>query len=333
MKSKLHFLLLFVIGYLSYAQNAISSITAPNQVALNTNASVTINYVADVAGTYQFQVFPKNPDNSPNFAAGGTNIYAGGTLPAAPSGGVFTSLPSDLYVNPSTEVLGDYVWFIKMTVGGTDYYPPTNKLVSIVNTISNVPTNGITSATSPSQIAINSHASVTINYVANVAGTYEFQVYPKNPDNTINFSGGGTTIYAGGTLPAAPSGGIFTSNPTDLFVANTIALGDYIWFIKIVLEGTDYVAPTNQLVSVVTSLNVNTYLINSSEMFINYTRKSLELSAVNTTSKSANIYSLTGEKVLSISKLDTKHSIDLARLTSGMYVLVTNDNRILKFVL
>jgi hypothetical protein len=332
MKSKLLILLFFVVARTSLAQNEITSITAPSQVALNTNASVTINYVANVSGTYQFQVFPKNPDNSPNFAAGGTGIFAGGTLPAAPSGGVFTSSPTDLFV-ANSETLGDYVWFIKITVGGVDYFPSTNQLVSIVNTI-NQPSNAITSVNAPGQVAINTNASVTINYVANAEGTYQFQVFPKNTDNSINFAAGGTTIFAGGTLPIATSGGVFTSNPTDLFVdSNTVTVGNYIWFIKITVASVDYFAPMNPLVSVVTTLSANSFLIDSKEMFVNHKLKSLEINTTNLASESAIIYDITGKRVQNLIKLKETKFVDLSNLHRGIYILVTNDNRKLKFIL
>ena len=71
----------------------------------------------------------------PDFALGGTSIYAGGTLPAAPTGGSFTSSSTDLYCTPSF-ALGDYVWFIKINVGGgSDITPATYPLVSVVQTL------------------------------------------------------------------------------------------------------------------------------------------------------------------------------------------------------
>lgn len=193
--------------------------------------------------------------------------------------------------------------------------------------------NGISSFTAPSQAALNTNASVTINYNADVEGQYQFQVFPKNPDNSINFGAGGTSIFAGGILPAAPTGGVFTSSPTDLYVAPNFMLGDYIWFIKITVGGVDYFTASNQLVSIVATLSTNSFSIDSNELFINHKLKSLEINNIKLGSKSASIYDITGKKALDSIKLNDNTSVDISNLQTGVYVLVTNDNRRLKFVL
>lgn len=193
--------------------------------------------------------------------------------------------------------------------------------------------NGIASFTAPVEALRNSNASVTINYTANVAGQYQFQVFPKNADNSINFGAGGTSIFAGGVLPAAPTGGTFTSSPTDLYVDPAFALGDYIWFIKITVGGTDYFTATNQLISIVTTLNTNSFSIDVSELFVNSKLKTLEVNRTNLKSESAKIYDITGKLVVNISKLQNTSTLSLSNLNKGVYVLVTNDNRKLKFLL
>jgi hypothetical protein len=201
--------------------------------------------------------------------------------------------------------------------------------------------NAITFVNAPAAIQLNTNASVTIGYIADVAGTYQFQVYKKLPNGTIDWDTPEPlkSIFAAGVLPAAPTGGTLTSNPTDLYCDPTkmVVGNDYIWFIKINFGGTpagDITPATYPSTSIVTTLSTQSFsAINSSEMYVSNASKSLVVDQSNLKSESASVYDVTGRAVTTIKNLKQTASHDLSSLRKGVYFIVTNDKRKLKFAL
>ncbi|MBP7470444.1 MAG: T9SS type A sorting domain-containing protein, partial [Flavobacterium sp.] len=71
--------------------------------------------------------------------------------------------------------------------------------------------------------------------------------------------------------------------------------------------------------------------VNPSEMYVNKATKSLVVNKSGVY-ESASVYDVTGKKVMNIN-LANASNVDLSKLTTGVYILVTNDNKTIKFML
>ena len=68
-------------------------------------------------------------------------------------------------------------------------------------------------------------------------------------------------------------------------------------------------------------------------MYVSHDLKSLVVNTTNVASESASVYDMMGKKIISIDNLKEQDSFDFSTIGNGVFVLLTNDNRKLKFVL
>jgi hypothetical protein len=73
--------------------------------------------------------------------------------------------------------------------------------------------------------------------------------------------------------------------------------------------------------------------INSNEMFVSSSSKSLVVNTANVTANSAKVYDMTGRVVSTINNLKGASSVDLSGLNKGVYVLKADNNKSIKFAL
>jgi len=130
MMKKLFLLSALSLTYVGFAQQ-IESTSAPVSGDQGEMITITLDYTSPTAGTYQFELWPTtdvtaaNPQ--PDWAAGAiANTFRGGDVAVAATTTTITEMimiPADLPVTSSLTAPAGYVWFIKIAVDGTDYFP------------------------------------------------------------------------------------------------------------------------------------------------------------------------------------------------------------------
>ena len=194
--------------------------------------------------------------------------------------------------------------------------------------------NTMTAVDFPTSVALGSTQTVKFNYTASEAGTCEIQIVPLKANGDTEYDG--SMCYKTGIpLPAAATTTLFTTtvNIASAIPQNFIDAGytSYRWFAWIkVGNATTYLQSATQYVSFTGGLGLESF-VNPSEMYVNNATKSLVVNKSGVY-ESASVYDVTGKKVMNIN-LANASNVDLSKLTTGVYILVTNDNKIIKFML
>lgn len=211
----------------------------------------------------------------------------------------------------------------------------------------------ITDQSTPSEVEQNQNISVSFTYTSTVE-VPDFQI------KLIFVDGNGdevpmtdSQVYVGnGYLGNAPQPTNVLTNPNRLPIAtspttvvfntwinpSTVPVGsNYRWFVNL-NGGTDpgfNVFGPNAPVNVVAegALNTNNFSISNDEMYVSHELKLLMVNTNNVSSESASVYDITGKKMVAVDNLKDQTSFDFSVLGNGIFVLLTNDNRRLKFVL
>ncbi|NJM79411.1 MAG: hypothetical protein HC854_07020 [Flavobacterium sp.] len=149
--------------------------------------------------------------------------------------------------------------------------------------------------------------------------------------------------YTGNAPQPFPSGTILpiTSTPSTVtfngYVRANMPLGsNYKWFVKLAPNtANDNGAAFGQQVAVTVQgqLSSSSFSIASDEMYVSHELKSLVVNTNTVASNSAVVYDVMGKKIVAIDNLKEQASFDFSSLGNGVFVLLTNDNRKLKFVL
>lgn len=211
----------------------------------------------------------------------------------------------------------------------------------------------ITGQSTPSAVEQNQNISVSFTYTSTVE-VPDFQI------KLIFVDGNGdevpmtdSQVYVGnGYLGNAPQPANVLTGPNRLPIASspttvvfntwinpsTVPVGtNYKWFVN--LNGGANpgfnVFGQNAPVAVVAegALNTVNFSINNDEMYVSHDLKSLVINTTNVVSNSAIVYDVMGKKIVTIENLKEQASFDFSSLGNGVFVLLTNDNRKLKFVL
>ena len=187
----------------------------------------------------------------------------------------------------------------------------------------------------PTSVPLGSTQTVKFNYTASADATAEIQIVPLDA--------GGNTVYDGAMsyktgiqVPAAATTTVFTTtvNIASAIPQKFIDAGytSYRWFTWIkVGSTTTYLQSATQFVSFTGGTMRVESFVNPSDMYVNNAAKSL---VVNKSGiyESASVYDVTGKMVMNI-KLANASNVDLSKLNTGVYILVTNDNKKIKFML
>ncbi|TRX16611.1 T9SS type A sorting domain-containing protein [Flavobacterium franklandianum] len=187
----------------------------------------------------------------------------------------------------------------------------------------------------PTSVALGSTQTVKFNYTASVDGTCEIQIVPLDAnDNTVY--DGAMSYKTGIPVPAAATTTLFTTtaNIASAIPQKFIDAGytSYRWFTYITVAGTTtYLQSATQFVSFTGGTMGLESFVNPRDMYVN---KAAKLLVVNKSGayESASVYDVTGKTVMNF-KLANASNVDLSKLTTGVYILVTNDNKKLKFML
>ena len=193
----------------------------------------------------------------------------------------------------------------------------------------------ITATNAPSTTAIGSPFIAGFTYNATTAGTCQIQLFKTDSSGNINYSAGTDVLYnasvpAGTGLTVGPT---FTVSNTVMTTSSLPAGQVYKWFFKLTFGGTDYYGANVQ--TTVTPLLANNEfdVVSSNDMFLNSRSKQLIINSSNVSFNNANIYDLMGRNVAVINNLKNAQTLDLSFLQNGVFVLITDDNKKLKFVL
>ena len=193
--------------------------------------------------------------------------------------------------------------------------------------------NTMTAVDFPTSVALGSTQTVKFNYTASEAGTCEIQIVPLDANGNTVYNGA-MSYQTGIPLPAAATTTLFT---TTVSIASAIPQSfkdagytSYIWFAWIKVGGATTYLQSTQYVSFTGGLGLESF-VNPSEMYVNKATKSLVVNKSGVY-ESASVYDVTGKTVMNI-KLTNASNVDLSKLTTGVYILVTNDNKKIKFML
>jgi hypothetical protein len=205
----------------------------------------------------------------------------------------------------------------------------------------------IDSVTVPSVIQMGTTIQVGFVYTSSAApSSFQVQIFKQNGSGEPNYASGSSVVNGGYTpLSEAPGGngfsGVLTFDIPAVDSSPEISrfvpggTNDYVWFIKMTVNGTDYYYNPKPLISftAATLATQNFSAIGGSEMYVSNASKSLVVNQSNLKSESAAVYDVTGRAVTTIKNLKQTTSHDLSSLRKGVYFIVTNDKRKLKFAL
>jgi len=187
----------------------------------------------------------------------------------------------------------------------------------------------------PTSVALGSTQTVKFNYTASEAGTCEIQIVPLDADGNTVYDGA-MSYQTGIPVPAAATTTLFTTtaNIAAAIPQKFIDAGytSYRWFTYITVAGTTtYLQSATQYVSFTGGTMGVESFVSPSEMYVN---KAAKLLVVNKSGvyESASVYDVTGKTVMNF-RLANASNVDLSKLTTGVYILVTNDNKKIKFML
>jgi hypothetical protein len=203
----------------------------------------------------------------------------------------------------------------------------------------------------PATVQQNQTVSVTFTYTSTVPVIYEFQIIKYNNAGSTgiydnNFAYVSNQYPSPTPLPATATPSTVTVNltvsPTATLSSTlpyqytygtppvTVQIDKFVWFGKLVATGFSDTYAGNDPVTITTPLSVNSFNINSDEMYVT-SAKSLVVKG-NVNAESAIIYDMTGRSVASVKNLRASN-IDLSALRNGVYFLVDNNKRTFKFAL
>lgn len=334
--------LFFLSCHLVVSQNAIQSTTAPMSASTNEMITVSFDYTADMAGTYQIELWKTEDGINPDFAGnvGGSvpNTFQSGNIAIAASSttvNVPVTIPSGLTPTADFTAPEGYIWFIKITVDSTDYFPPSYPVTEI--TIGPE----IQSTTSPAAAEVGEMITVSFDYTSDMAGTYQIELWKTedgtNPDFAGNVGGSIANTFQSDNIAATSSSttiNVPVTIPTGIADSSTFTAPEgYIWFIKITVDGNDYFPPSYPTIVINDpALGVDEFTaFDSNVIHYNLTSQSLEIDPKLLDTDTIKIFNVMGKKVAEITNINSKKSVDLSYLSKGLYI-ARSASKFLKFI-
>lgn len=204
----------------------------------------------------------------------------------------------------------------------------------------------INGQSTPTSIKQDTQVSVSITYTSSVTiAEWQIQLFPINPDGSINYGGTSTQIYVGNyytgsnppitgnTLPIATTP--TTLNFTSYCDGSIVPVGNYKWFVKLKESSStpeaDVVYGDNNIAVTVGTLSSPDFKKLSSVFLVNSATKTLHVLDNFDNVKNASIYNMAGQMIKTIPNISSNVTYDLSKLTKGLYILITSDNQKLKF--
>lgn len=192
--------------------------------------------------------------------------------------------------------------------------------------------NEIQSVVAPTTAAQGSMITASFNYTASAAGTCQIQLFKTDSSGNIDY-GAGTDVYFAGPVAAAATSTTFSQTftiPANLPVSSSLPAGVvYKWFFKLAVGGTDYYAANPQTTITAT---LGTKSFNENKVEVRYDAKSKNIVFYNIENSEMALYDSKGSKVMELKKVSQNSSIDLSSLSSGLYLLKSNNGSVYKFV-
>lgn len=339
---KLLLLLLFISAF-SNAQNSITIKSIPEEVTPGETINVIFEYTSATTGGYELQVIPLNADGQPVWGENRTfNNGAIGVNATATEVSVSITIPENITLTADLQSPSvSWGLFGKITDGSSDTaylspYPTINIVASGSGGGSSENSVGTISIVNfPSEVAKGTTIDVTFEYTSNFDGTYELQFIPMNADGQPvwgqdkAFSSDKITVNATAT-PITVSMAI----PDDTTLSANLQSPAVAWglFGKLADANGDvaYLSPYPQT-NVVATLGIRNNIFDTNTIFYNSSFKTLEINTQNIDAKNLYIYNVTGKRVMTITDVNTKPSISVSSLASGMYI-VRSESKYFRFI-
>jgi hypothetical protein len=148
-----------------------------------------------------------------------------------------------------------------------------------------------------------------------------------------------STAYSVAAEFAAGSSGAATLDiviPSTIALSSTLPAGQfYQWNLTMLTATNGYINEAPQIgpVTVTATASNESFALTSDQMFVNSVAKKLSVVNYGVENSSVDIYDMTGRKVQTIKGITNNTSYDMSQLNSGVYTIVTSDNKTLKFIL
>jgi hypothetical protein len=207
----------------------------------------------------------------------------------------------------------------------------------------------------PISVQQGQQVTFSFSYTSTIDTKYEFQILRKNNTSGNIYNGylayAAMTLFATSipvtvnvTVPVEATAALSSSTPYQYTyqtgtppVSVTVQVDKFAWFGK--LAGADpngsldvYTAGPDVIINAA-PLFVSSYNINKEEMYVNTASKSLVVNTTTVTSDTAKIYDMTGKNVATLNNLKSSGSVDLSGLRNGVFFLITDNNKKIKFAL
>lgn len=290
----------------------------------------TFTYTSDVEVEIEWQLVPANEDGSPNWGGGQISYNKlSGTYPA-------TATPTEVSFTYSVGgTAGDtYTWAGKLTSGGADFaYNNTGNLVTITASAAVLYTveilNDLPTAVAPGDIV-----TANIHYTLTNDGQVKFALQREGgTTNDYNVLGNEVSIDpAAATDAAGVTTDLAITIPAETPASSTLESGEsYKLVVAIFEDSWNWKAQVATDVTI-ESLGIDGVNVNGVAVYPNPVKSKLFIDNSKLQAKSLVIYDVAGRTVRRIANLDQVKSIDVENLNQGMYFLVTNNKKQLKFI-
>jgi hypothetical protein len=136
MKKNLLLLSAFLLSAVGFSQSVDYIGALPTTLIEGTTFDIDFDYSTPTDGTFQAQLFKTDASGAIDYSQG-TDIYHVGPAPASGTNILLTglSIPGTLALSSTLPTGVVYKWFVKLAVGGTDYYG-SNDIVATYTTAS-----------------------------------------------------------------------------------------------------------------------------------------------------------------------------------------------------
>lgn len=337
---KILLFVLFITALTVKAQNSMSIVAIPPQTTQGATFDLVFEYTSETAGNYEIQLMPMNADGQPVWSMPNAFYTNAAIAPAATATQVTVSVVVPASITLAEDLPAPAVgWgiFGKITDGSADTaFLPTYPTINITASSTEAPAATISIVTFPSEVAKGSTFDVVFEYTSNFVGVYELQIMPLDLNGQPVWSMG-NSFYASDAIAVNAEATQVTvpiTLPEDITLSSDLQEPALAWglFGKIAKDTEDvaYLAPYPKT-SVVATLGVRNNIFDTTTIFYNASKNTLEVNVDNINADVLKVYDVRGALVMDIKNVKTNSSIDVSSLSNGMYI-VRSDSKFLKFV-
>lgn len=325
-------LLLFTIISTSFTINAQSVTLTTFDASLEQGATgnISIDYVSTVDGatiTYQLNAWDGSSINY-----GDQPYYGTSTIATAGSGSL--SLPFTL--GAATIGNNNYIWSIKLTDDGTDYYDNDSGNVISITAPAVVVNSAAFSGVLPTTVAQGETVSITYDYSLVAAGQAKVAIV----EWTTAWSWITTVAEVIEPLVATTVPGETTEVTTNIVVdvaaPLSSAISPNIYRIYLSLQdtgGTSLVGDSHSsAISLTAPLGLDDFNVEGIAIYPSPVSDRLMINTNRLQAKTITLNDIMGRTVKIINNAQNTTSIDVSSLSKGMYILTTDTNKQFKFL-